>query len=342
MQKYDFIDSHINEIKLKKYSHEALNVRSSEDFKAQALLTFQFQYQNVPVYKQFVDYLGVDPNDVQEIEQIPFLPITIFKSHQVIASDCEAETIFKSSGTTGMARSTHYIHRLDVYEQSFIKGFEVFYGDIKDYTILALLPSYLSQGESSLVYMFDQLIQLSNNPDSGFYLNDYDQLVSKLRDLEVKGEKVILLGVSYALLDIIEQYDLKLNHTIVMETGGMKGRRKEMVKEELHRVLKEGFGVDQIHSEYGMTELLSQAYSKGNGVFETPPWMKIMIRDATDPLTWVDANQSGGISVIDLSNYYSCSFIATQDLGKNISESQFEIIGRFDDTDVRGCNLLLA
>lgn len=342
MQKYDFIDSHINGIKLKKYSHEALNIRTAEDFKIQALLTFQFQYENVPVYKQFVDYLGVNPESVQEIEQIPFLPITIFKSHQVIARGCDAEIIFKSSGTTGMTRSAHHIYRLDVYEQSFINGFEAFYGHITDYTILALLPSYLSQGESSLVYMFDRLIKLSSNEDSGFYLNDYDQLVSKLTDLEAKGEQVILLGVSYALLDIIEQYNLKLNHTIVMETGGMKGRRKEMVKEELHRVLKAGFGVDQIHSEYGMTELLSQAYSKGDGIFETPPWMKIMIRDATDPLTWVTQNQSGGISVIDLSNYYSCAFIATQDLGKKTSESTFEILGRFDDTDVRGCNLLLA
>jgi phenylacetate-coenzyme A ligase PaaK-like adenylate-forming protein len=339
---YNFIDSDINGINLKKYSHEALKIRSLKEFKAQTLLTFKYQYQNVSVYQKFVDYLGVDPVNVNEIEQIPFLPISIFKSHEVLSKNTDHQIVFKSSGTTGENRSQHFVHRLDVYQESFSRGFEWFYGQITDYTVLALLPSYLSQGESSLVYMFDYLIRASKNTDSGFYLDDYKGLVATLRKLDQQGKKVILLGVSYALLDVIEQFDLKLKNTIVMETGGMKGRRREMVKEELHQVLKDGFGVEKIHSEYGMTELLSQAYSKGEGVFETPPWMKVLIRDATDPLSLISERQTGGINVIDLSNHYSCSFIATQDLGKNTSHNTFEIIGRFDYTDVRGCNLLLV
>lgn len=327
---------------MKKYNHQALNIQTPEEFNNQALATFQFQYKNVSIYREFVDLLGINAKDVNTIQQIPFLPISIFKTHHVIADQLTHEALFKSSGTTGIERSQHLVHSLDVYTKSFQIGFHYFYGDITQYTILALLPSYLEQGESSLVCMVDQLIKDSNNTDSGFYLNNYSDLISKLKQLEQKGKKTILLGVSYALLDLIEEYDLQLNHTIIMETGGMKGRRKEMVKEELHDVLKSGFGVNAIHSEYGMTELLSQGYSKGNGLFETPPWMKIIIRDATDPLTLLNNNQSGGINVIDLSNYYSCSFIATQDLGKMHSETSFSILGRFDHTDVRGCNLLLA
>jgi hypothetical protein len=241
-----------------------------------------------------------------------------------------------------MERSKHELVSLDVYKKSFQIGFNYFYGDITEYTILALLPSYLEQGESSLVCMIDQLIHDSQSPDSGFYLDNYQDLISKLEVLEKTKKKTILLGVSYALLDLTERFHLQLKNTIVMETGGMKGRRKEMVKEELHAVLKSGFGVSEIHSEYGMTELLSQGYSKGDGLFETPPWMKILIRDATDPLTLIPQGQSGGINVIDLSNYYSCSFIATQDLGKMHSENAFYILGRFDHSDVRGCNMLLA
>lgn len=327
---------------MKKYRHEALKIQSPEEFEKQALLTFRFQYQNVPVYQQFVDLLGMESAKVSSISEIPFLPISVFKTHSVLVKGETPVATFMSSGTTGMEKSKHLVLDTTVYEESFREGFEYFYGDIKEYTILALLPSYLEQGESSLVYMVDDLIKRSENPNSGFYLNNYSELVAKLIDLDQQGKKTILLGVSYALLDLTEQFDLQLKHTIVMETGGMKGRRKEMVKEELHAVLKKGFGVKEIHSEYGMTELLSQGYSKGNGLFETPPWMKILIRDATDPLTLLENDQSGGINVIDLSNFYSCAFIATQDLGKRHSETTFSILGRFDNSDIRGCNLLLA
>tara|TARA_R110002050_G_scaffold244268_1_gene380917 strand:+ start:72985 stop:73971 length:987 start_codon:yes stop_codon:yes gene_type:complete len=327
---------------LKKYHHQALKIRTPQEFETQALETFQFQYKQVPIYREFVDLLGDKPTSVKCVTDIPFLPISVFKTHRVTVKNAEIQTTFKSSGTTGMERSQHYIHDLEVYEKSFQIGFEWFYGPITDYTILALLPSYLEQGESSLVYMVDDLIKRTNNPKSGFYLDNYTELVAQLKQLDQQGKKTILLGVSYALLDLIEQNDFQLKHTIVMETGGMKGRRREMVKEELHEVLKNGFGVSKIHSEYGMTELLSQGYSKGNGIFETPPWMKILIRDATDPLTLLNEGQTGGINVIDLSNFYSCSFIATQDLGKKRAENTFEILGRFDHTDIRGCNLLLA
>ena len=327
---------------MKNYNNQALEIRNSIAFELQALKTFHFQYQNVKVYREFVDLLGVQPSTVLQVTDIPFLPISVFKTHQVLAKNHSVAATFQSSGTTGMERSQHFVHDLKTYEESFRKGFDWFYGDLKEFAILALLPSYLEQGESSLVYMVDDLIKRSQNPDSGFYLDNYTDLVTKLKWLDQHDKKTILLGVSYALLDLIEQNEFQLNHTIIMETGGMKGRRQEMVKEELHQVLKAGFGVSVIHSEYGMTELLSQAYSKGNGIFETPPWMKIIIRDATDPLTLIKGHQTGGINVIDLSNFYSCSFIATQDLGKKRAENTFEIIGRFDHSDVRGCNLLLA
>lgn len=327
---------------MKNYTNKALNISNSSEFEEVALSTFQFQYTNVEIYRKFVDLLGIDPNEVHNIEDIPFLPISVFKNHSVIGNRFNAEITFKSSGTTGMERSQHLVHSLQYYTESFQFGFEHFYGNIKDFTILALLPSYLEQGESSLVCMVDQLIKDSENPNSGFYLNNYQDLIEKLLACEKAGKKTILLGVSYALLDLIEIQNFQLKHTIIMETGGMKGRRKEMVKEELHEVLCDGFGVSKIHSEYGMTELLSQGYSYGAGIFNTPPWMKIIIRDATDPLTLLGNDVSGGINVIDLSNYYSCAFIATQDLGKTHKDGSFEVLGRFDHTDVRGCNLLLA
>lgn len=325
-----------------KYNHEALKIQTPEAFEIQALKTFQFQYLNIPIYRQFVDLLGVNTAQIKNVSEIPFLPISVFKTQAVFPTKVTPQLTFMSSGTTGMERSKHLVYDSKVYEESFRKGFEYFYGDIEEYTILALLPSYLEQGESSLVYMVTDLISRSNNEASGFYLNNYSELIEKLKKLDQAGKKTILLGVSYALLDLTEQYDLQLKHTLVMETGGMKGRRKEMIKEELHSILKAGFGVHHIHSEYGMTELLSQGYSKGNGLFETPPWMKVIIRDATDPLTLLPNNQSGGINVIDLSNFYSCAFIATQDLGKKHSETTFSILGRFDNSDIRGCNLLLA
>lgn len=327
---------------MKKYTQQVLKIDSEEDFARKALLVFRYQVAKIPVYQKFVDFLGVNPDAVTSLTDIPFLPISVFKNHQVLEQNATFEAVFKSSGTTGEQRSAHYVQHLDKYQESFTHGFSYFYGDLKEYTILALLPSYLEQGESSLVYMVDQLIRDTRNQDSGFYLDNYTDLVSKLKRLDALGKKTILLGVSYALLDLIEQESFDLKHTIIMETGGMKGRRREMVKEELHQVLKKGFGVDHIHSEYGMTELLSQGYSKGNGIFETPPWMKVLIRDATDPLSLVPAGQTGGINVIDLFNVHSCAFIATQDLGKIKGENTFEIMGRFDHSDIRGCNLLLA
>jgi phenylacetate-coenzyme A ligase PaaK-like adenylate-forming protein len=252
-----------------------------------------------------------------------------------------ANTIFTSSGTTGQSTSKHYVTDIELYKKSYLKGFEYFYGSISDYCILALLPSYLERKGSSLIYMIDDLIKKSNHPESGFYLYQIDVLAEKLKKLDSKGEKVLLIGVSFALLDLVEKHQLQLKNTVVMETGGMKGRRKELIREELHGALKKGFGVERIHSEYGMTELLSQAYSHGNGIFKTPPWMKILIRDTEDPLTFLPYGKSGGINVVDLANMNSCSFIATQDLGKKYADESFEILGRFDHSDIRGCNLMI-
>jgi len=319
------------------------NIQNFDDFITGTLQVFRFQAQNNPVYKQFITYLNIDPLKVNQIEKIPFLPVQFFKDYKVISSPPPYEAVFQSSGTTGMIRSKHYIKSLAMYEESFTRTFRQFYGDIKDYTILALLPSYLEQGASSLVYMVDKLIEKTGNKNSGFYLHNHEELARKLQTLDNKGEKILLIGVSYALLDVAEKYRFELKNTIVMETGGMKGRRKEMLREELHEHLKKAFGVPHIHSEYGMTELLSQAYSKGEGIFNTPAWMKILIRDTEDPLTYLPEGKTGGVNIIDLANIYSCSFIATQDLGKITSSSgSFEILGRFDNSDVRGCNLLVV
>ncbi|MGB7393621.1 MAG: acyl transferase, partial [Pricia sp.] len=253
----------------------------------------------------------------------------------------QSEVVFTSSGTTGSLTSRHYVKDIGVYEKSFRKAFFHFYGSISEYCVLALLPSYLEREGSSLIYMVDDLIQKSGHPESGFYLNDLKGLKNQLVQLEASGTKTLLIGVSFALLDLAETYPLKLQNTIIMETGGMKGRRRELIRDELHHILKSAFGVDRIHSEYGMTELLSQAYSKGNGHFETPPWMKILIRDTEDPLTYQPIGKTGGINVIDLANRNSCAFIATQDLGKMHPNGSFEILGRFDHSDVRGCNLMV-
>jgi len=285
--------------------------------------------------------LYIHPSDIKTIEEIPFLPIQFFKSHKVISSYENVQETFSSSGTTGSVTSKHFITDINWYIESYLKGFKHFYGDIKEYTVLALLPNYLERKGSSLVYMVDDLIKKSNQPESGFYLNNLDELAQKLEVLDKKGNKVLLIGVSFALLDLIEKYQFNLKNTIVMETGGMKGRRKEIIRNELHKILCDGFGVSKIHSEYGMTELLSQGYSKGNGIFENSPWMKVLIRDTEDALTILPQGKSGGINVIDLANYNSCSFIATQDLGKVYENTSFEIIGRFDNSDIRGCNLMV-
>jgi len=317
------------------------NIHNISEFNEFTLDIFKFQAQNCTVYNQFLSHLKIDVKGVKKIEEIPFLPIQFFKSHKILASTKNIKQVFLSSGTTGSYQSKHYITDLSIYEESFTKGFENFYGNIEDYTVLALLPSYLEREGSSLIYMVNNLIEKSKKPKSGFYLNNLDELSKNLIKLDKGGEKILLIGVSFALLDLVETYNFKLKNTIVMETGGMKGRRKELIREELHDILSEGFGVEKIHSEYGMTELLSQAYSKGDGIFNCPPWMKILIRDPEDALSLLPKGKSGGINVIDLANINSCSFIATQDLGRTFSNGSFEVIGRFDNSDIRGCNLMV-
>ncbi|MBV7268920.1 LuxE/PaaK family acyltransferase [Winogradskyella luteola] len=316
------------------------NIKSESEFDAMALDIFRFQFKNNSVYRSFCDLLYKHPSEVKQISDIPFLPIQFFKTHRVLSTEERIEKTFTSSGTTGSVTSKHLVTDLGLYESSYLQGFDFFYGNIENYVILALLPSYLERDGSSLIYMVNDLIGKSKYPESGFYLNNLEDLAKTMNELEAKGQKTLLIGVSFALLDLVEQFQFNLNHTIIMETGGMKGRRKEIIRQELHNILKSGFGVDQIHSEYGMTELLSQAYSKGNGIFECPPWMKILTRDTEDALTIQQTNKTGGVNVIDLANLNSCSFIATQDLGKVYDNGQFEIIGRFDSSDIRGCNLM--
>ncbi|MFK7781914.1 acyl transferase [Psychroserpens sp.] len=320
---------------------DIFSISSEETFNTMALDVFKFQFDNNPVYRSFCDLLYKHPSDIKRIEDIPFLPVQFFKSHEILSSNSNIETIFTSSGTTGSITSKHHITDLHVYEESFRKGFQQFYGDIEDYVILALLPSYLERKGSSLVYMVNDLISKSKHSESGFYLDHTSELKEQLISLDSKGQKVLLIGISFALLDLVETHQFQLKHTIVMETGGMKGRRKELVREELHYILKTGFGVKNIHSEYGMTELLSQAYSKGNGIFECPNWMRILTRDPEDALSFQHHQKTGGINVIDLANINSCSFIATQDLGRVNKNGSFEIIGRFDSSDIRGCNLMV-
>ncbi len=276
------------------------------------------------------------------MQQIPFLPIQFFKSHTVVSNNEAPQAIFTSSGTTGMTTSQHLVTDVSLYEESYRRGFSQFYGNIENYVVLALLPSYLEREGSSLIYMVEDLIQLSNQPESGFYLNNHDELIEKLIELDSQGQNVILIGVTYALLDLIEKRKFQLQNTIIMETGGMKGKRKEMIREELHQQLCAGFGVASIHSEYGMTELLSQAYSLGEGIFECPSWMQILIRDTEDALSYITNGKTGGINVIDLANRNSCAFIATQDLGKKYANGTFEVLGRFDNSDIRGCNLMVV
>jgi len=319
---------------------QIFQIKNETGFKDMALKIFKFQFENNKVYRSFCDLLYKNPSDVKTIEEIPFLPIQFFKTHQILSSKNKIEKTFSSSGTTGSITSKHLVTDLNIYKKSFNEGFKQFYEDIEDYTILALLPSYLEREGSSLIYMADSLIKQSKKPKSGFYLDNLSELKETLIQLDNQGEKILLIGVSFALLDLIEEHQFQLKNTIIMETGGMKGRRKEIVREELHTILKDGFGVDNIHSEYGMTELLSQAYSKGKGVFECSNTMKVLTRDTEDALTILSQNKTGGINVIDLANINSCSFIATQDLGRVNNNGTFEIIGRFDNSDIRGCNLM--
>jgi phenylacetate-coenzyme A ligase PaaK-like adenylate-forming protein len=317
------------------------NIQNTQEFTEVALIVFKHQFKNNKVYRSFCDLLYIHPSNITTIEEIPFLPIQFFKSRKVLSSLDEVQEIFTSSGTTGSVTSKHLVTDINLYKESYLKGFAHFYGNIEEYTVLALLPNYLEREGSSLVFMVDDLIRKSKNLESGFYLDNIQELAKKLIELDKNGQKILLIGVSFALLDLIEMQQFNLNNTIIMETGGMKGRRKELVREELHATLQNGFGVSKIHSEYGMTELLSQGYSKGDGVFASPPWMKIRTRDTEDALTINAPGKNGGVNIIDLANYNSCSFIATQDLGKVHENETFEIIGRFDNSDIRGCNLLV-
>lgn len=321
---------------------EILNLTDPSEFDRVALKIFRRQAKSNQTYKRFLDLIGVEPVAVKSVKNIPFLPIEFFKTHDIISSKNPVQITFLSSGTTGMSQSKHMVTDLSIYEESFNRGFEHFYGPVEDFTILALLPGYLERKGSSLIYMVDQMIEKSKSKESGFYLNNLTELAEKLEELDAKGAQILLIGVSYALLDLIETRKFKLRNTIVMETGGMKGKRKELVRQELHNLLSDGLGVSQIHSEYGMTELLSQAYSKGRGIFETPPWMRVLIRDPEDPFNMLSTGKSGGINIIDLANMNSCSFLATQDLGRQIDEQHFEILGRFDHSDIRGCNLMVV
>jgi len=320
------------------WNHKIFNVEK-EGFEALALEIFCFQYENNLIYKAYVDVLLPDITAIDSINKIPFLPVRFFKSLKVATTDFEPQTIFESSGTTGSVNSKHFVKDLSLYEESFMKGFELFYSSIKDYCIVGLLPSYLERDNSSLVYMVNKLIEQSGHTQSGFYLDEYEKLASVLSVLEKQQQKTLLIGVTFALLDFAEQFPMSFQYTTILETGGMKGRRKEMIREELHAVLQNAFKVSSIHSEYGMTELLSQAYSKGDGLFNTPPWMKILVRDEEDPLL-VKKTGSGIINIIDLANIYACSFIATDDAGKIYDENSFEVLGRVDGSDMRGCSLL--
>lgn len=322
--------------------YSIFDIKSEISFKKKTLEIFKFQFDNNNVYRSFCELLCKHPSEINDINDIPFLPIDFFKTKAVITSNSNIQQTFTSSGTTGSKTSKHHVKDLKLYKNSFIKGFEQFYGSIDNYTILGLLPSYLERDGSSLVYMVNTMIEKSNSPKSGFYLKDLEKLRDTIFELESKKEKTLLIGVSYALLDLIESYEFKLEHTIIMETGGMKGNRKEMVKSELHSILKKGFGVEHIHGEYGMTEMLSQAYSKRDGFFSTANWMKVLIRDPEDNLTILTNGKCGGINIIDLANIHSCSFIATQDLGKVHSNGLFELLGRFDQSDIRGCNLMVV
>lgn len=317
------------------------NIRSDRQFIDCALQVFEYQFENNAVYRSFCDLLYVHPSEVNSLEKIPFLPIEFFKTHAVHTQKIDPSLYFTSSGTTQSVLSKHYIADITTYIESFTKAFALRYGAIRDYAILALLPNYLERQGSSLVYMVDHLIKASNNEHSGFYLDDHFALSEKINLLESKGQKTLLIGVSFALLDLLDKRTFDLSNTIIMETGGMKGKRKELIREELHGILKEGFGVTNIHSEYGMTELCSQAYSAGNGLFAAPPWMKVFSRDPEDPFSILNPDKTGGLSIIDLANKNSCSFIATKDLGSVSQDGSFTVSGRFDNSDIRGCNLMV-
>lgn len=315
-------------------------VDGPEAFNALALELFHVHAARNPVYRGFLEALRVDPSTVRRVEDIPYLPIGAFKNHRVLLEGLEAAIRFTSSGTTGTNTSMHHVPWPSLYERSFMTSFRAVYGDPTEWRILALLPAYLERAGSSLVYMTEKLIAATGDPLSGTYLYRYAELADVIQRSEAEGRKTLLVGVTFALLDLAEQFPKPLRHTVIIETGGMKGRRPEIVREELHGVLKNAFDVPTIHSEYGMTELLSQAWSKGEGIYHCPPWMRVRVREVNDPFATVPLGRTGGIDVVDLCNIASCPFISTQDLGRVHADGSFEVLGRFDHSDVRGCNLI--
>lgn len=334
------------------------NIKSEADFQAACLETFLYQYENVEVYRKFVDFLGKNPSEIKEVIDIPFLPIEMFKNHLVLDKNFKTEDYFQSSGTTQIqTRSKHYIADFNLYEESIYKSFEQFIGKPEDYIFLGLLPNYSENPHSSLIYMVDFLMKKSAKPENGYFLYNHQELFELLQKLGQENKKVILFGVSFALLDFLDSKNdfttLQINDFTVIETGGMKGRKEEMTKDELLKILQKGFGTDKIFSEYSMTELLSQAYSLGGNIYETPNWMRVLIRNTEDPFSYMEAGRTGAINIIDLANRHSCSFIATQDLGKIVNDFEilhyaqndkhaFQVLGRIDHSDIRGCSLLVS
>ena len=321
---------------------DILNISSNSEFKEQTLKVFRFQAEHCSIYKEFLNCLNVNPNKINTIKEIPFMPISFFKNFKILTQIDYYEKVFTSSGTTGENTSRHYVHKLSVYHNELDAGFKYFFGNYEDYQIFSLLPAYAERTGSSLIEMVEYWNKQTKQPASEHYLYNHKKLYEDLQKAQDKGKKIILIGVSFALIDFAEAFPFEMKNTILIETGGMKGRKKEITREELHSILKNAFKLDKIYSEYGMTELLSQAYSTGNQLFSTPPWMRILLRDTEDPLSLVPQGKTGGINVIDLANLYSCSFIATDDLGRMHNNNQFEILGRFDNSDVRGCNLMVV
>ncbi|MFZ2286718.1 MAG: acyltransferase [Bacteroidales bacterium] len=324
------------------FTEEIFRVTDAQSFEKMALEIFRFQAAGCPVYKEYLGLLGVEPGKVDTLFSIPFMPVSFFRDHAVMTGEGEHERIFLSSGTAGVRQSRHMVKYLSLYDESLERAFRIFYGEPTGYAVMGLLPSYLEREGSSLIYMVNRLMSLSGNRQGGFFLNDHEALFGAIAEARKARLKVLLIGVTFALLDLAESRQADLGDVIIMETGGMKGRRREMIREEVHEIIMKAFGVTSVHSEYGMTELLSQAYSKGEGLFMAPPWMKVLIRDSHDPAAHTDEpGSAGGISVIDLANVYSCSFVATADLGRLHAGGLFEVQGRFDEADIRGCNLLV-
>ena len=342
IQNYDKFGYHYHSHLKMPFRDQIFNIKSDGDFNNLALEIFRYQYAYNPDYHDFVDYLKVNPSSVIDFRRIPFLPVSMFRTHRVITGNHDPVRIFFSSGTTDVRRSKHFIVDISIYEQSLLKCFEHFYGDVSVYKILGLVPAAKENPDSSLGFMVQYLMEKAHPGESNIFLHDHSALKNKILSLKAEGQRIILIGLTSALIAFSELFPVTFPGLIVMETGGMKGMGKEMIRGALHEILCDRFGVTVIHSEYGMTEILSQAYSKGDGLFSCPPWMKILIRDTNDPFTFIKARQTGGINIIDLANFNSCSFIETQDLGKIYEDSRFEVLGRFDNSELRGCNLMVV